>query len=168
MPIRVPPNLPPEDSRNSYEPRAGLQLKRTVARLRRYLLGHSQSRISAREAETLELCDWAKALFGQERSAQRRERAIHKLFYGPSSNIETTVPDASPNPFEVFYENELISHIEKKLAPEEWPYWEALLAGERPRHVAARLGIDRKLASKKMKRLETKVISILLAQSHSA
>lgn len=168
MPIRVPPNLPPEDSRNSWEPSAVLRLKRIVARLRRYLLGHSQIRISAREVETLELCDWAKALFGQERSTQRRERAIHKLFYASSSNIETTVPDVSPNPFEVFYEKELISRIEKDLIPEEWPYWEALLAGERPRHVAARLGIDRKLASKKMKKLEAKVISILFGQSRSA
>lgn len=71
---------------------------------------------------------------------------MHKLFYVPALNIETSVPDPSPNPFDLLYEHELISHIEKKLAPEEWPYWEALLAGERPRQVAARLGVHRKLA----------------------
>lgn len=167
MPIRVPPKLPPIDSRNSWEPQTLLQVKRTVEGLRQYLVGHSPFRISAREVETLELADWAKALLYLERSTQRRERAVHKLFYVPALNIETSVPDPSPNPFDLLYEHELISHIEKKLAREEWPYWEALLAGERPRHVAVRLGIHRKLASKKMKKLEAKVL-LIFKQSRSA
>lgn len=167
MPARVQSDLPPEDSRSSArEPQAGLRLKQTVARLRRYFLGHPRAKISAQDVQTLGLVDWRKALFAEQRSILRREPTPHKLV--SFAELEPIMPDPSPNPFDRFYENELISQIEKNLAAGEWPYWDALLAGERPRHVAARLGIDPKIASKKMKKLEAKVMSIIFGQSHSA
>jgi hypothetical protein len=143
-----------------------VHLKQTVARLRQYLLGHSEFYVSARDVETLELADWSKALREEEHSRQRRERAIRRLVYS-RHDIEATVPDRSSNPFDLLYEHELISEVEKSLVPEEWPYWDAFLAGERPRHVATRLGIDRKLASKRMKKLELKLNSMLFKQSRS-
>jgi hypothetical protein len=168
VPISVPPKLPTEDSRKSWEAGAFLHLKQTIARLRQYILGHSELGVSARDVEALELSDWIEVVRDQGRSLKRQQRAMRKLVYAPPFDIETTVPDRSATPFEVVYENEIISRIEKNLAPEERPYWEALLAGERPRHVAARLGIDRKLASKKMKKLEAKVISTVFARPDSA
>ncbi|MGH9655988.1 MAG: hypothetical protein ACRD6B_21295 [Bryobacteraceae bacterium] len=116
--------------------------------------------------QTLGLLDWRKALFAEERSILRREPTGHNLV--SFAELEAIMPDPSPNPFDLVYGSELISQIEKNLVAEEWPYWDALLAGERPRHVAARLGIDPKLASKKMKKLEAKVTSIIFGQSHSA
>lgn len=166
MPTRVQPDLPPEDSRSSREPQAGLRLKQTAARLRRYLLGRPRAKVSAHDVQTLGLLDWRKALFAEERSILRREPTGHNLV--SFAELEAIMPDPSPNPFDLVYGSELISQIEKNLVAEEWPYWDALLAGERPRHVAARLGIDPKLASKKMKKLEAKVTSIIFGQSHSA
>jgi hypothetical protein len=164
--LSAPPNRSTEGSRESREPGAFRQLKQTIARLKQYLLGHSELCISTREVEALELSDWIEAVRDQERSLKRR--GMRRLVFAPPAAIETTVPDRSATPFEVAYENEIISRLEKNLAPEEWPYWEALLAGERPRHVAARLGIDRKLASKKMKKLQAKVISTVFARPDSA
>ena len=137
-----------------------------MARLRQYLLGNSEFGASVRDVQTLELAHWAKALRDEEYSRQRRERAIQKVVY-TRCDIEATVPDRSWNPFDLVYEHELMARIEKSLTTDEWPYWEAFLIGERPRHAAARLGIDRKLASKRMKKLEAKLTAMLFQQSRS-
>ena len=160
----MPPRLPGRNSQKPWEPRPFLPFKQTVSRLRRYLSGRSESSLSARDVATLGPTDWSNAV----REKKYQGWAAQKLIYAPPSEMEATVPDRSPTPFELFYEREIISQIEKHLTPNEWPYWEALLLGERPRHIAARLGIDRKLASKKMKKLEAKVIPIVFKLSRSA
>ena len=135
-----------------------------MSRLRQYLSGRSTASLSAHDVAALGLTDWSKAV----REKQYQSRAAQKLIYASPSEMEATVPDRSSNPFELLYQSELIALIEKNLTPDERPYWEALLAGDRPRHVATRLGIHRKLASKKMKKLEAKIVSILFGPSHLA
>lgn len=164
MPIRPPHDLPRKESEDSSTSGAFCQIKETILRLKKYLRGRSATYFSAAEAETLEIADWARAVEDPESSSRWRNHTTHKLVYTSPSEIEQRIPDRSATPFELFYRSELISLIEKHLKQEERPYWEAFLAGERPSEVAKRVGVDRKLASKKMKRLQAKILSIIYSR----
>jgi len=168
VPIWIQPNIPQKDPQKSGELTTFLSLKQTVARLRRHLSGRFQPLLSPHDVASLGLADWVKAVQENQHLRHGRKRVAHQIVYAPPSEMEATVPDRSSNPFELFYQSELIALIEKNLTPDERPYWEALLAGDRPRHVAARLGIDRKLASKKMKKLEAKIVSLIFGPSRLA
>ena len=72
-------------------------------------------------------------------------------------------PDKREDPFETVWGRELLSHLEAGLPPEQIPYLDAFLAGEKPRDVAQRLGISPKAASARMRRLKAKVAELYAA-----
>jgi DNA-directed RNA polymerase specialized sigma24 family protein len=53
--------------------------------------------------------------------------------------------------------------LEAHLSPEQVPYLDAFIAGEKPQDIAARLGITAKAASARMRRFKVKLADLYAA-----
>lgn len=158
MPIKLPP--PPGS------PSGGLSFDRfscvsrhardTVKRIRAYLRGRRGVDLKSLvvDAETLTISEWFAALPEQRNNA--------RLVYREPSSLDRCA-DRGANPLEALVRREPITRLEAHLTPEQLPYLDAFIADEKPRDIAARLGITAKAASARMRRFKTKLADLYLA-----
>jgi hypothetical protein len=92
-------------------------------------------------------------------AALPEQRNNGKLVYLEPSSLERR-SDTRENPFETVYGWELLSRLEAQLPPEQVPYLDAFLAGDKPGDIARRLGISAKAASARMRRFKAKVTDL--------
>jgi hypothetical protein len=130
--------------------------KETVRRLRTYLRGRPAVDVESlvADAQILTTSDWNAALPEQRNNG--------KLVYLEPSSLERR-SDTRENPFDTVYGWELLSRLEARLPPEQVPYLDAFLAGDKPQDVARRLGISAKAASARMRRFKAKVTDLYAA-----
>jgi DNA-directed RNA polymerase specialized sigma24 family protein len=156
MPIKPPPPTGPASNGMSLEGFSSVSrhAKETIRRLRAYLGGRRAVELESLVTETKVLTteEWCAAL------PEPRERN-GKLTYIGRASLEQ-FSDAREDPFETVYGRELISRLEAMLPPEQVPYLDAFLAGERPKDVAKRLGISAKAASARMRRFKAKLADL--------
>jgi hypothetical protein len=135
---------------------ASRHAKETVQRLRKYLRGR-------RSADLESLVPAAQMLTAREWCAVLPEpRNNSKLVYCERSSLEQCC-DPREDPFETVYGWELLSRLEALLPPEQVPYLDAFLAGDKPRDLARCLGISAKAASARMRRFKAKVADLYAA-----
>jgi DNA-directed RNA polymerase specialized sigma24 family protein len=129
--------------------------KEIVKRLRTYLRGRGPVELESlrTDAQLLTTREWCAAL------PERRQRNNARLTYLERPALEQ-FSDAREDPFETVYGRELLSRLEAMLPPEQVPYLDAFLAGERPKDVAKRLGISPKAASARMRRFKAKLANL--------
>jgi hypothetical protein len=155
MPIKPPLSIGPESHGKSFEQfsNVSLRAKDTIKRVRGYMNGrHSDEPASLlSEAQTLTTQDWHAAI--------PRHRNNGKLIFRDSSSMEQS-PDKGPDPFDLAYGRELVARLEAQLPPEQVPFLDAFLAGDKPRDIADRLGITAKAASARMRRFKAKVVAL--------
>jgi hypothetical protein len=99
---------------------------------------------------------------GEWRAALTERRKSGKLVYLDPSSVERRC-DTPEDTFETVYGWELLSRLEAGLRPEEVPYLDAFLAGDRPKDISQRLGISPKAASARMRRFKAKVADLYAA-----
>jgi len=157
MPIKPPPPTGPASRGKSFEGFSSVSrhARETVKRLRTYLRGRRAVELESlvTEAEMLTTQEWCAAL------PEPRERNGGKLTYIERASLEQ-FSDARADPFETVYRRELLSRLEAMLPPEQVPYLDAFLAGERPKDLAKRLGISAKAASARMRRFKAKLADL--------
>ena len=158
MPIKPPP--PPGS------PSGGMSFDRfwcvsrhareTVKRVRAYIRGRRDVDLESLvvDAESMTVSEWFAAL-----PEQRHNR---RLVYREPSSFERRA-DNSANPLDTLVGRELIAHLEAQLSPEQVPYLDAFIAGEKPQDIAARLGITAKAASARMRRFKVKLADLYAA-----
>jgi DNA-directed RNA polymerase specialized sigma24 family protein len=127
--------------------------RETVKRVRAYLRGRRGVELEslAVDAETLTINDWLAAL------SERRNNG--RLIYREPSSLERCA-DEGANPFDTVVGRELIARLEAHLSPEQIPFLDAFIAGEKPREIAQRLGITAKAASARMRRFKAKLAEL--------
>jgi hypothetical protein len=127
--------------------------KETIRRLRTYLRGRRAVDVESlvADARMLTANEWMAALPEQRNNG--------KLVYLEPSSLERR-SDTRENPFETVYGWELLSRLEAQLPPEQVPYLDAFLAGDKPGDIARRLGISAKAASARMRRFKAKVTDL--------
>jgi hypothetical protein len=155
MPVKPPP---PPTGPVSFERFSSVSrhAKETVRRLRTYLRGRR-----AVDVESL-VADSRKLTTSEWNAALPEQRNNGKLVYLEPSSLERR-SDTRENPFETVYGWELLSRLEAGLPPEQVPYLDAFLAGDKPQDVARRLGISAKAASARMRRFKAKVTELYAA-----
>jgi len=158
MPIKHPPLTAPASRGSSFEKFSSVSrhAKETVKRLRTYLRGRREADLESLVSETQMLTtrEWCAAL--------REQRNNGKLVYLEPTSLEQC-SDTREDPFETAYGWELLSRLEAQLPPEQVPYLDAFLAGDKPKDIAQRLGISAKAASARMRRLKAKVADLYAA-----
>lgn len=157
MPIKPPPISGPASRGMTFEGLSSVSrhAKDTVKRLRAYLRGRRAVELESLVAETemLTTQEWCAAL------PEPRERNGGRITYLERPTLEQ-YSDAREDPFQIAYGRELLSRLEAMLPPEQVPYLDAFLAGERPKDVARRLGISAKAASARMRRFRAKLADL--------
>lgn len=130
--------------------------KETIRRLRTYLRGRRAVDVESlvADARMLTANEWMAALPEQRNNG--------KLVYLEPSSLERR-SDTRENPFETVYGWELLSRLEAQLPPEQVPYLDAFLAGDKPGDIARRLGISAKAASARMRRFKAKLTDLYAA-----
>ena len=130
--------------------------KEAVRRLRTYLRGRRAVDVESlvAEARILTTSEWNAALPEQRNNG--------KLVYLEPSSLERR-SDTREDPFDTVYGWELLSRLEAGLPPEQVPYLDAFLAGDKPQDVARRLGISAKAASARMRRFKAKITDLYTA-----
>lgn len=160
MPIKPPPPTGPASRGMSFERFSNVSrhAKETVKRLRTYLRGRRAVDLEslATEAQLLTTQEWSAAL------PEARERKNGKVTYIDRPSLEQ-FSDAREDPFETVYGRELLSRLEAMLPPEQVPYLEAFLAGDKPQEIAQRLGISPKAASARMRRFKVRIAELYVA-----
>ena len=159
MPIKPPPPpTGPSSSGVSFERFSSVSrhAKETVRRLRTYLRGRRAVDVESlvADARMLTASEWSAALPEQRNNG--------KLVYLEPSSLERR-SDTREDPFETVYGWELLSRLEAQLPPEQVPYLDAFLAGDKPQDIARRLGISAKAASARMRRFKAKVADLYAA-----
>jgi DNA-directed RNA polymerase specialized sigma24 family protein len=155
MPIQPPPRTVSASDGTSFEGPSSVsrQAKQTVKRLRTYLRGRRSVDLESlvADSQTLSTREWCAALIERRNSA--------KVVYLEPASLEQC-SDAREDTFKTVYGWELLSRLEAGLPPEQVPYLDAFLAGEKPKDVAKRLGISAKAASARMRRFKAKVANL--------
>jgi len=155
MPVKPPP---PPPGPASFERLSSVSrhAKETVRRLRTYLRGRRAVDVESlvAEARILTTSEWNAALPEQRNNG--------KLVYLEPSSLERR-SDTREDPFDTVYGWELLSRLEAGLPPEQVPYLDAFLAGDKPQDVARRLGISAKAASARMRRFKAKITDLYTA-----
>jgi hypothetical protein len=155
MPIKPPPPPGPSSSGLSFESFSSVshRAKETVKRLRMYLTGRRAVDLESLivDAQTLTPREWYSALPEQRKNG--------RLLYVEPSSLEQR-SSSQEDPFETVYGQELLSRLEAHLPPEQRPYLDAFLAGEKPKELAQRLGISAKAASARMRRFKAKIVEL--------
>lgn len=155
MPIDPPRHTGPDSHGASFEGLSSVSrhAKETIQRLRTHLRGRRTVDLESLAADAQMLTDneWSVAL-----PEQRSNGKNGKLVYLEPSRLERR-SDTREDPFETVYGWELLSRLEARLPPEQVPYLDAFLAGDRPREIAQRLGISAKAASARMRRFKKKI-----------
>jgi hypothetical protein len=155
MPVKPPP---PPTGPVSFEGFSSVSrhAKETVRRLRTYLRGRRAVDVESLVADSriLTTSEWNAALPEQRNNG--------KLVYLEPSSLERR-SDTREDPFDTVYGWELLSRLEAGLPPEQVPYLDAFLAGEKPQDVARRLGISAKAASARMRRFKAKLTDLYAA-----
>jgi hypothetical protein len=155
MPIKPPPSTVSASDGTSFEGSSSVSrhAKETVKRLRTYLRGRRGVDLESlvADSQTLSTREWCAAL------TERRNSG--KVVYLEPASLEQC-SDTREDPFKTVYGWELLSRLEAGLPPEQVPYLDAFLAGERPKDVAKRLGISAKAASARMRRFKAKVANL--------
>jgi hypothetical protein len=133
--------------------RVSRHAKETVRRLRTYLRGRRAVDVESlvADARMLTANEWMAALPEQRNNG--------KLVYLEPSSLERR-SDTREDPFETVYGWELLSRLEAQLPPEQVPYLDAFLAGDKPGDIARRFGISAKAASARMRRFKAKVTDL--------
>jgi hypothetical protein len=159
MPVKPPP---PPTGPASFERFSSVSrhAKETVRRLRTYLRGRR-----AVDVESL-VADSRKLTTSEWNAALPEQRNNGKLVYLEPSSLERR-SDTREDPFNTVYGWELLSRLEARLPPEQVPYLDAFLAGDKPQDVARRLGISAKAASARMRRFKAKVTDLYAALDRS-
>ena len=159
MPIKPPP--PPTGPIASAVPferfsSVSRHAKETIRRLRTYLRGRRAVDVESLVAD-------ARMLTANEwRAALPEQRNNGKLVYLEPSSLERR-SDTREDPFETVCGWELLQRLEAQLPPEQVPYLDAFLAGDKPGDIARRLGISAKAASARMRRFKAKVTELYVA-----
>jgi hypothetical protein len=155
MPITPPPRTVSASDGTSFEGSSSVsrRAKETVKRLRTYLRGrrHVDLESLVADSQTLTTREWCAALTEQRNSG--------RVVYLEPASLEQC-SDIREDPFETVYGWELLSRLEAGLPPEQVPYLDAFLAGERPKDIAKRLGLSAKAASARMRRFKAKVADL--------
>jgi len=158
MPIKPPPRTISASEGLSFERFSGVSrhAKETVKRLRTYLRGRHtvDPKSLVADAQTLTIREWNAALTEKPNTG--------KLVYLEPSSLEQR-SYSREDPFETVYGRELLSRLVAELPPEQAPYLDAFLAGEKPKEIAQRLGISAKAASARMRRFKAKVADLYAA-----
>ena len=130
--------------------------RETVKRVRAYIRGRRNVDLESLvvDAETMTVSEWFAAL--------PEQRDNRRLVYREPSSFERCA-DNSENPLDTLVGRELIARLEAYLPPEQLPYLDAFIAGEKPQDVAARLGITAKAASARMRRFKAKLADLYAA-----
>ena len=157
MPIKPPPPPGPASRGMSFGRFSSVSrhAKETVKRLREYLKGRRPVDIEslAADVQLLTEREWCAAL------PEERQRNSGKVVYFERPSLEQ-FSDSREDPFESVYGKELLSRLEALLPPEQAPYLDAFIAGEKPKDVARRLGISPKAASARMRRFKAKLAEL--------
>ena len=158
MPIKPPPPTQLASDGISFERYSSVSrhAKDTVKRLRTYLRGRRSVDVESLVADAQMLTT------GEWRAALTERRKSGKLVYLDPSSVERRC-DTPEDTFETVYGWELLSRLEAGLRPEEVPYLDAFLAGDRPKDISRRLGISPKAASARMRRFKAKVADLYAA-----
>lgn len=160
MPIKPPPPPGPASRGMSFGRFSSVSrhAKETVKRLRAYLSGRRPVDLEslAADVQLLSEPEWCAAL------PKERQRNNGKVIYLERPSLEQ-FSDAREDPFETVYGKELLSRLEALLPPEQAPYLDAFLAGDKPKDVARRLGISPKAASARMRRFKAKLAELYAA-----
>jgi hypothetical protein len=155
MPIKPPPSSASSSDGMSFEGFSGASrhVKETVKRVRTYLRGRRSVDLESLvvDVQTLTIRDWCAAL--------TEKRSNRKLVYLDPSSLEQC-SHSGEDPFETVYGRELLKRFEAELPPEQVPYLDAFLAGDKPKDVARRLGISAKAASARMRRFKAKAANL--------
>jgi len=155
MPVKPPP---PPTGPVSFEGFSSVSrhAKETVRRLRTYLRGRRAVDVESlvAEARILTTSEWNAALPEQRNNG--------KLVYLEPSSLERR-SDTREDAVRHGVWLELLSRLEARLSPEQVPYLDAFLAGDKPQDVARRLGISAKAASARMRRFKAKVTDLYAA-----
>jgi hypothetical protein len=158
MPVKPPP--PPGS------PSGGMSFDRfwcvsrhareTVKRVRAYIRGRRGVDLESLvvDAETLTVSEWFAALPEQRHNG--------RLVFREPSSFERCA-DHGANPLDTLVGRELIVRLEARLSPEQIPYLDAFITGEKPQDIAARLGITAKAASARMRRFKVKLADLYAA-----
>ena len=159
MPIKPPPSpTGPSASAVPFEKFSSVSrhAKETIRRLRTYLRGRRAVDVESlvADARMLTANEWKAALPEQRNNG--------KLVYLEPSSLERR-SDTREDPFDTVYGWELLSRLEARLPPEQVPYLDAFLAGDKPGDIARRLGISAKAASARMRRFKAKVMDLYVA-----
>ena len=127
--------------------------KETVRRVRAYLSGRQGLDLESLvvDAEALTVNEWFAALPEQRNNG--------RLVFREPSSLERCAADGE-NPFETLVGRELVARLEAHLPPEQVPYLDAFIAGEKPKDLAVRLGISAKAASARMRRFKARVADL--------
>jgi hypothetical protein len=127
--------------------------RETVKRVRAYIRGRRDVDLQSLvvDAETMTVSEWFAALPEQRHNG--------RLVFREPSSFERCA-DNSANPLDILVERELIARLEAHLPPEQVPYLDAFIAGEKPQDIAARLGITAKAASARMRRFKAKLADL--------
>jgi len=127
--------------------------RETVKRVRAYIRGRRDVDLQSLvvDAETMTVSEWFAALPEQRHNG--------RLVFREPSSFERCA-DNSANPLDILVERELIARLEAHLPPEQVPYLDAFIAGEKPQDIAARLGITAKAASARMRRFKVKLADL--------
>ena len=160
MPIEPPPPPGPASRGLSFGRFSSVSrhAKDTVKRLRAYLKDRRPLDVESLSADVqlLSAAEWCEAL------PEERQRNNGKVLYFERSTLEQ-FSDMREDPFEIVYSRELLSRLEALLPPEQAPYLDAFLIGEKPKDVARRLGISPKAASARMRRFKAKLAELYAA-----
>jgi len=127
--------------------------RETVKRVRAYLRGRRGVDLESLvvDAETLTINDWLAALPEQRNNG--------RLIYREPTSLERCA-DEGASPFDTVVGRELVARLEAHLSPEQIPFLDAFIAGEKPREIAQRLGITAKAASARMRRFKAKLAEL--------
>jgi hypothetical protein len=130
--------------------------RETVKRVRAYIRGRRGVDLESLviDAETLTINEWFAAL--------PKQRHNGRLIYREPSSFERCA-DEGADLIDTLAGRELIARLEAHLSPEQVPYLDAFIAGEKPREIAVRLGITAKAASARMRRFKAKLADLCAA-----
>jgi hypothetical protein len=158
MPIKPPPPPGSPSGGTSFDRFwcVSRRARETVKRVRAYIRGRRGVDLESLvvDAETLTVSEWFAALPEQRRNG--------RLVFREPSTFERCA-DNSANPLDTLVGRELIVRLEAHLSPEQIPYLDAFITGEKPQDIAARLGITAKAASARMRRFKVKLADLYAA-----
>jgi hypothetical protein len=95
-------------------------------------------------------------------AALPEQRNNGRLVFREPSILARCAADGE-TPFDTVVGGELVARLEAHLPPDQLPYLDAFIAGERPKDLAARLGISAKAASARMRRFKVRVADLYAA-----